>query len=84
MNRGQLEAQVQDYIRAEAIAPPDVQAEVGDREHSLEEARARVDEAQLAGDAAAAEAAETEAADHAGDLARLAVADAARREWGCR
>ena len=39
MNRGQLEAQVQDYIRAEAIAPPDVQAEVGDREHSLEEAR---------------------------------------------
>ena len=26
MNRGQLEAQVQDYRRAEAIAPPDVQA----------------------------------------------------------
>ena len=39
------------------------------------------DEAQLAGDAAAAEAAGTEAARHAADLARLAVADAARREW---
>ena len=41
MNQGQLEAQVQEYVRAEAVAPPDVQAEVGDLEHSLEEARAR-------------------------------------------
>ena len=81
MNQGQLEARVQEYIRAEAVAPRDVQAEVGDREHSLEEARTRADEAQLAGDAAAAEAAGTEAARHAADLARLAVADAARREW---
>ena len=81
MNQGQLEARVQEYVRAEAVAPRDVQAEVGDREHSLEEARARVDEAHLAGDLAAAEVAETEATRHAGDLARLAVADAARREW---
>ena len=81
MNQGQLEARVQEYMRAEAIAPADVQAEVGDREHSLAEARARVSAAQLAGDVAAAEAAEAEAADHAKDLARLSVADAARREW---
>ena len=81
MNQGQLEARVQEYVRAEAVAPRDVQAEVGDREHSLEEARARAGEAQLAGDLAAAEVAETEAARHGGDLARLAVADAARREW---
>ena len=81
MNRGQLEAVKQEYIRAAAVAPPDVQAEVGDREHSLEEARARIAEAHTAGDAAAAETAEAEAAGHAQDLARLSVADAARREW---
>lgn len=81
MNRGQLEAQVQDYLRAEAIAPRDVQAEVGDREHSLEEARSRADLAAVAGDVAAAQTAETEATRLAEDLASLAIADAARREW---
>ncbi|MGH3235767.1 MAG: AAA family ATPase, partial [Streptosporangiaceae bacterium] len=81
MNRGQLEAQVHEYTRAEAVAPQDVQAEVGDREHALEEAREQVKDAHLAGDVAAAEAAETAADQHAGDLSRLAVADAARREW---
>ncbi|MGH3411262.1 MAG: hypothetical protein ACRDRJ_53495, partial [Streptosporangiaceae bacterium] len=81
MNRGQLEARVQEYTRAEAIAPQDVQAQAGDVEHSLEEARARADAAITAGDVAAMEAAETEAERHAGDLSRLAVADAARREW---
>ena len=81
MNRGQLEAVKQEYIRAAAVAPPDVQAEVGDREHSLEEARARIAEAHAAGNAAAAQVAEAEAAGHAQDLARLSVADAARREW---
>ncbi len=81
MNQGQLEAQVQEYARAEAVAPADVQAQVGDLEHSLEEARTRKDEAELGGNLAAAETAETEAADYTRDLARLAVADAARREW---
>ena len=81
MNRGQLEAQVQDYRRAKAIAPPDVQAEVGDREHMAEEARARAGAAIVAGDVAAQQEAEAEAARHAADLASLAVADAARREW---
>ena len=81
MNRGQLEAQVQDYLRAEAIAPPDVQAEVGDREHMAEEARSRAELAAVAGDAPAVETAEAEAAQHAAGLASLAVADAARREW---
>ena len=81
MNQGQLEAVRHEYVRAEAVAPRDVQAEVGDREHSLEEARARVSDAQLGGNLAAAETAETEAAQHAEELARLSVADAARREW---
>ena len=81
MNRGQLEAQVQDYRRAEAVAPPDVQAQVGDRQHLAEEARARAEAAAAAGDVAAQQEAEAEAARHAADLASLAVADAARREW---
>jgi conjugative relaxase-like TrwC/TraI family protein len=81
MNRGQLEAQVQDYLRAGTIAPPDVQAQVGDRQHLAEEARARAETAAVAGDVAAQQEAEAEAARHAADLASLAVADAARREW---
>jgi conjugative relaxase-like TrwC/TraI family protein len=81
MNRGQLEARVQDYRRAAAVAPPDVQADIGDREHLAAEAQARAETAIAAGDAAAAETAEAEAARHAADLATLAVADAARREW---
>jgi conjugative relaxase-like TrwC/TraI family protein len=81
MNRGQLEARVQDYIRAEAVAPPDVQAQVGDRQHMAEEARARTEAAVAAGDVAAQQEAEAEAGRHAENLATLAVADAARREW---
>jgi len=81
MGRGQLEARVEEYLRAEALAPPDVQAAAGDREHLAEEARAQVKAAIVVGDVAAAETAEAEAGRHAGDLARLAVADAARREW---
>ena len=65
MNRGQLEAQVQEYARAEAVAPADVQAQVGDLEHSLEEARTRRDEAELGGNLAAMDAAAAEAERHA-------------------
>ena len=81
MNRGQLEARVQDYRRAAAIAPPDVQAQVGDLEHMAEAARERAGTAVAAGDVAAHQEAEAEAARHAEDLASLAIADAARREW---
>jgi hypothetical protein len=81
MNRGQLEARVQEYVRAETVAPRDVQAELGDREHHLEETRERVSEAHKAGDAAALETAETDAGEHSWELSRLSVADAARREW---
>jgi conjugative relaxase-like TrwC/TraI family protein len=81
MNRGQLEAQVHDYRRAEAVAPPDVQAQVGDRQHLAEEARARAETATAAGDVAEQQEAVAEAEKHAADLASLAVADAARREW---
>jgi hypothetical protein len=81
MGRGDLEARVQDYIRAEAVAPPDVQAEVGDVEHGVEAAREDAREAVAAGDVAALEAAQAKEAKRAAELSRLSVADAARREW---
>jgi AAA domain/TrwC relaxase len=81
MSRGQLEARVVEYERAEALAPRDVAAEVGDREHQAEEARVRAETAVEAGDVAARVQAEADAEAHAGDLADLRVADAARREW---
>jgi hypothetical protein len=79
--RGGLEAAVTAYDRAAALAPPDVQAQIGSREQDLVAARDRVHLAGYAMDAEAAAGAEADAEDAAQDLARLAVADAARREW---
>ena len=79
--RGELEATVAAYDRGAALAPPDVQAEIGGREQDLASARDRVHLAGYAMDAEAAAQAEADAEDAAQDLARLAVADAARREW---
>jgi conjugative relaxase-like TrwC/TraI family protein len=81
MGQGDLEAVVDQHDRAAALAPADVQAEIGTRESDLEQARERAYLAQCARDAEAEAQAEAEAEDAAGDLARLAVADAARREW---
>jgi conjugative relaxase-like TrwC/TraI family protein len=81
MGQGQLEAIVDEYDRAAAAALPDVQAEVGQQEAYAAAAQARADIALGAGDTEASAEAEQEAEEHAGELARLAVADAARREW---
>lgn len=81
MGRGELEAAVDGHDRAVALAPPDVQAEIGDRQSQLEDALARVHLAGYDRDAEACAQAERDAQDAAADLARLAVADAARREW---
>jgi conjugative relaxase-like TrwC/TraI family protein len=81
MNRGQLEATVDAHARAVAMAPPDVQPAIGEREAELEDAQARAHIAGSAMDAEAAAQAESDAQAAADDLARLAVADAARREW---
>jgi hypothetical protein len=81
MGRGDLEAQVREYKRAEAVAPVDVRPQIdlsdSARKRSLDEVKA----ARQAGD--------EELARSAGELARimdakrerLRVADAARREW---
>lgn len=81
MGQGELEAAVAAHDRAAALAPLDVQAEIGEREGELESAQDRAVLARTGRDieAEAGAIADVEAA--AEDLARLAVADAARREW---
>ena len=81
MGQGELEAAVDEHDRAIALAPADVQAEIDEREAELEGAQVRAHIAGGARDAEAQAQAESEAQDAAADLARLAVADAARREW---
>ena len=81
MGRGELEGRVAAHDRAIAVAPRDVQPEIGERERDWQEAQARAHAARYAMDAEAAAEAEARATDAAEDLARLAVADAARREW---
>ena len=81
MGQGEVEAIVDAHDQAVAFAPPDVQPQIDQRQAEWEDAQAR---AHLAGgnrDAEAQAAAEQEASDAAENLARLAVADAARREW---
>ena len=81
MGQGELEAAVDEHDRAMALAPPDVQADIDQRAAEWEDAQVS---AHITGgnrDAYAQADAETRAQDAAADLGRLAVADAARREW---
>jgi hypothetical protein len=81
MGRGELEAPVREYARAEAAAPPDVrpQISVADRERkrSLDEIKA----ARRAGNEELTRSAEDLARRMDAHRARLQVADAARLEW---
>ena len=79
--RGELEATVAAHDRAAALAPRDVQVEIGERERDLEAAQDQALNARYEMDAEVAAKADTQAENAAQDLARLAVADAARREW---
>jgi hypothetical protein len=81
MGRGELEGRVAAHDRAIAVAPRDVQPEIGERERDWQDAQAHAHAARYAMDAEAAAEAEARASDAAEDLTRLAVADAARREW---
>jgi hypothetical protein len=81
MGRGELEATVAAHDRAAALAPRDVQAEIGERERDLEAAQDRAVSARYVMDTEAAAVADVDAESAVQDLARLAVADAARREW---
>jgi conjugative relaxase-like TrwC/TraI family protein len=81
MGRGELEAAVAAHDRAAALAPRDVQAQIGERERDLEAAQDRAQTARYEIDAEEAAEADARAENAAQDLSRLAVADAARQEW---
>jgi hypothetical protein len=81
MGRGELEASVREYARAEAVAPADVRPQIdlsdGVRQDSLDRAEA----ARKAGNEALARSAEALAQRLDAERDRLQVADAARLEW---
>jgi hypothetical protein len=81
MGRGQLEAQVRTYERAETLAPRDVSAELAAAGRRGKSDIARAQAAREAGRNTEADTAEILAGMTAGELAGLRVADAARREW---
>jgi conjugative relaxase-like TrwC/TraI family protein len=81
MGRGQLEAQVSTYERADALAPRDVSAELAAAGRRCKSDIARAQAAREAGRDTEADTAETLAGMTADELASLRVADAARREW---
>ena len=81
MGRGQLEAQVSTYERAEALAPRDVSAELAAADRLYKSNLARAQAAREADRNAEADTAEILAGMTADELAGLRVADAARREW---
>ena len=81
MGQGELEAAVDEHDRAMALAPADVQAEIDERDGAAGRRPGPRPHCRRRQDAEAQAEAETEAQDAAADLARLAVADAARQEW---
>jgi hypothetical protein len=81
MGRGQLEAKVSTYERAEALAPRDVSAELAAADRRCKSDIARAQAAREAGRNTEADTAETLAGMTAEELAGMRVADAARREW---
>jgi hypothetical protein len=81
MGRGQLEAQVSTYQRAEALAPRDVSAELAAADRRCKSDIVRTQAAREAGRNAEADTAGILAEETASELAGLRVADAARREW---
>jgi conjugative relaxase-like TrwC/TraI family protein len=81
MGRGQLEAQVSAYQRAEALAPRNVSAELAAADRLGKSDLARAQAARETGRTGEADTAQILAAMTAEKLAGLRVADAARREW---
>ena len=82
MNQGQLEAGCRSTSAPRPSRRADVQAEVGDREHSLEEARARERRGRARRERwRRRKPPQPRPGGTPGTWQRLAVADAARREW---
>lgn len=81
MGRGELEARVREYARAEAVAPPDVEADIKQTNAARERYMDQMKEAAAAGDPQGARDAEVLAQIMTDERERLQVAGAARREW---
>jgi conjugative relaxase-like TrwC/TraI family protein len=81
MGRGELEAQVREYARAEAVAPVDVTAQIGSVDAVRKTYADQAAAARKAQQEAQAEAAGEVARIMEADRGRLQVADAARQEW---
>ena len=81
MGRGELEARVREYARAEAVAPVDVQADIvsiaATRQQFVDQAK----DARQAANEELAQSAEEMARILEADRERLQVADSARLEW---
>ena len=81
MGHGELEARVRAYARAEAIAPPDVQADIKLSDSARQRYLKQAETARDAGDQDRACQAQALTRILTTDRERLQVADAARREW---
>jgi conjugative relaxase-like TrwC/TraI family protein len=81
MGRGELEAPVREYARAEALAPPDVRTEIDRSDHARQRSAERGAEARRAGNEARARGAGEIDRRMEAHRARLQVAAAARLEW---
>ena len=81
MGRGDLEARVREYERAQAFAPADVTSELDSVTRQIHHARTQAAKAAEAGNGQIARGAEGLAGVLGDRLTTLQVADAARREW---
>jgi hypothetical protein len=81
MGHGELAAQVREYERAQAVAPPDVRAEIDLSDGARADAVKRAEQARQARHHAEARAAEDLERRMEAHRARLQVAAAARLEW---
>ncbi|HET6190479.1 MAG TPA: MobF family relaxase [Trebonia sp.] len=81
MGRGELEAPVREYARAEALAPPDVRTEIDRSDHARQRSVERGEEARQAGNEARTRGAAEIDRRMEAHRARLQVAAAARLEW---
>lgn len=81
MGRGELEARVREYARAEAVAPIDVRAQIDLSDSARKRSRDQAEKARQAGNEELARSNEALAQVIEAKRERLKVADAARREW---
>ncbi|HEY1700975.1 MAG TPA: MobF family relaxase [Trebonia sp.] len=81
MGRGDLEAEIRGYERAQAVSPPDARPAMETNDAALEYAVRQAEDAAAAGDPELAQSAAALQGVLGAERDRLRVADSARREW---